>query len=105
MYSMLKTRADLTFAVSVVSRYSSWPNDSHWQEVKRIFLYIRGTLDLQLTYRGLLTAWTGYTDADWVGDQDTRRSPSGFVFNSGSGAISWSSKRQPTVALSSCVTK
>ena len=43
---------------------------------------------------------TGYTDADWAGDRDTRRSTSGFVFNIGSGAISWCSKRQPTVALS-----
>lgn len=45
---------------------------------------------------------TGYTDADWAGDRDTRRSTLGFVFNIGSGAISWSSKRQPTVALLSC---
>ena len=96
MYAMLGTRPDLAFAVSVVSRYSSKPNDSHWQAVKRIFRYIKGTLDLQLTFRGPLTALTGYTDADWAGDQDTRRSTSGFVFNLGSGAISWSSKRQPT---------
>ena len=99
---MLGTRPDLAFAVSVVSRYSFKPNDSHWQAVKRIFQYIKGTLDLQLTFRGPITAITGYTDADWAGDQDTRRSTSGFVFNLGSGAISWSSKRQPTVALSSC---
>ncbi len=44
----------------------------------------------------------GYTDADWAGDRDTWRSTSGFVFNVGSGVISWSSKRQPTVALSTC---
>jgi hypothetical protein len=44
----------------------------------------------------------GYTDADWAGDAATRRSTSGYIFNLGSGAISWSSKRQPTVALSSC---
>ena len=46
MYAMLGTRPDLAFAVSVVSRYSSKPNDSHWQAVKRIFRYIKGTLDL-----------------------------------------------------------
>ena len=102
MYAILGTRPDLAFAVSVVSQYSSKPNDSHWQAVKRIFRYIKGTLDLQLTFRGPLTALTGYTDADWAGDQDTRRSTSGFVFNLGSGAISWSSKRQPNVILSSC---
>ena len=59
-------------------------------------------LPTQLTFRGPLTALTGYTDADWAGDQDTRRSTSTFVFNLGSGVISWSSKRQPTLALSSC---
>ena len=45
---------------------------------------------------------SGFIDADWAGDQDTRRLTSGYVFNIGSGAISWSSKRQLTVALSSC---
>ncbi len=64
MYAILRTRPDLAFAVSVVSRYSSMPNDSHWQAVKRFFRYIKGTLDLQLTFRGLLTALTGYIDAD-----------------------------------------
>ncbi len=73
--------------------------------MKRILLHIKGTLDLQLTFRGPLTALTGYTNADWTGDQDTRRSTSGFVFNLGSGAISWSSKRQPTISLLSCEAK
>jgi hypothetical protein len=70
--------------------------------VKRIFSYLRGTLDLQLTFRGELTDLVGYSDSDWGGDPITHRSTAGFVFNIGSGAISWSSKRQPTVALSTC---
>ena len=74
----------------------------HWQAVKRILRYLRGTINLKLTYRGNLQPLTGYTDADWAGDRDTRRSTSGFVVSVGSGAISWSSKRQPTVALSTC---
>ena len=102
MYAMLGTRPDLAYAVSVVSRYASRPNNSHWQAFKRIFQYIKGTLDLELTFKGPLKPLAGYTDADWAGDLDTRRSTSGFLFNLGSGAISWSSKRQPTVALSSC---
>lgn len=102
MYAMLGTRPDLAFSVSVVSRYASNPNPRHWQAVKRIFRYIRGTLSLQLTYRGKLSNLEGYTDADCAGDYDTRRSTSGYIFNVGNGAISWSSKRQPTVALSSC---
>lgn len=101
MYAMLGTRPDIAFAVSVVSRYASNPTETHWKAVKRIFRYLRGTVNLRLTFRGDLTALTGYSDADWAGDHDTRRSTSGYVFNVGSGAISWSSKRQATVALSS----
>src|SRR5438270_6693503 len=70
------------------------------QAVKRIFSYLKGSLDLELTYRGDLADLVGYSDSDWGGDPSTFRSTSGFVFNIGSGAISWSSKRQPTVALS-----
>ncbi len=102
MYAILETRPDLAYAVSVVSRYVSRPNNSHWQAVKQIFRYIKGILDLELTFKGSLRALEGYADADWAGDRNTRRSTSGFLFNLGSGAISWSSKRQPTVALSSC---
>ena len=105
MYAILGTRPDLAYAVSVVSRYASRPNNSHWQAVKRIFRYIKGTLDLELIFKGPLESLAGYTDADWAEDLDTRRSTSGFLFNLGSGAISWSSKRQLTVALSSCETE
>ncbi len=96
------TRPDLAFSVSVISRYSSNPDVSHWQAVKQVFRYIKGSISLQLTFCGPLLPLSGYTDADWAGDHDTRRSPSDYVFSVGSGAISWSSKRQPTVALSSC---
>ena len=105
MYALLGTCPDLAYAVSVVSRYASQPNNSYRQAVKRIFRYIKGTQDLELTFKGPLRALEGYTDADWAGDRNTRRSTFGFLFNLGSGAISWSSKRQPTVALSSCEAK
>jgi hypothetical protein len=102
MYAMLGTRPDLAFAVSVISRFSSNPTNAHWSAVKRVFRYIASTLDMGLVFRGELQPLEGYTDSDWAGDQDTRRSTSGYVFNLGSAAISWSSKRQPTVALSTC---
>ena len=102
MYAMLGTRPDIAFAVSVVSRYASNPSERHKTAVKRIFRYLRGTTNLRLTFKGDLVYLTGYTDADWAGDRDTRRSTSGYVFNIGSGAISWSSNRQSTVALSTC---
>lgn len=102
MYAMLGTRPDISFPVSIVSCYSSNLDPGYWQAVKRIFRYLRSTINLRLTYRGNLQSLTGYIDADWAGNRDTRRSTSGFVFNVRSGAISWSSKRQPTVALSTC---
>lgn len=102
MYLMLGTRPDLAYAVSVVSRYSSNPDDTHRQAVKRILRYIQGTRDLCLVFQGDLRPLRGYSDSDWAGDPDTRRSTSGYVFDVGSGKISWSSKRQATTALSSC---
>lgn len=101
MYAMLGTQPDIAFAVSVVSRHASNPKSPHWQAVKRIFRYLKGSLKLQLTFRRPLQVLSGYSDADWAGDHDTR-STSGFLFNIGSGAISWSAKCKPTVALSSC---
>lgn len=102
MYAMLGTRPDLAYAVSVVSRYAHNPTKRHWGAVKRIFQYLKGTLNFQLTFQGTLSSLIGYTDSDWAGDTATRRSTSGYVFNVGSAAISWSSKRQATVALSTC---
>ena len=102
MYAMLGTRPDIAYAVSVVSRFASKPTDQHWGAVKHILRYLKHTLHYQLTYQGGLGALQGYTDSDWGGDTHTRRSTAGYVFNIGSGALSWSSKRQPTVALSSC---
>ena len=102
MYAMLGTRPDIAFAVSVVSRFSSNPTEAHYSTVKRIFRYLRSTVTWHLTYRGSLQDLIGYTDSDWAGDHATRKSTSGYIYNLGSGAISWSSKRQPTVALSTC---
>lgn len=101
MYAMLGTRPDIAYAVSLVSRYSANPTPAHWNAVVRIFRYLRGTVHYELVYKGSLEDLTGYTDSDWAGDS-TRRSTSGYLFNMGSGAISWSSKRQATVALSTC---
>jgi hypothetical protein len=102
MYAILGTRPDIAFAVSVVSRYASNPDNSHLKAVKDIFRYLRGTINFELCFQGTLESLTGYTDASWGDDTSTRRSTSGYTFNLGSGAITWSSKRQPTVALSTC---
>jgi len=99
---MLGSRPDIAFAVSLVSRYGSNPLEAHWKIVETILRYLRGTLDMKLVYEGRLQPLIGYTDSDYAGDPNTRRSTSGFVFNVGSGPISWQAKRQPVVALSSC---
>jgi hypothetical protein len=73
----------------------------HWMAVKRIFRYLQGTLQMKLQFGGTQSKEVlGYCDADWGGDLEDRRSTTGFVFMIGGGAISWSSKRQPTIALS-----
>lgn len=102
MYAMLGTRVDIAYSVSFLNRFLRNPGPQHIRATKRIMRYLRGTRKLELTFRGDLKPLVGYTDSDWAGDLETRRSTSGYLFNIGSGAISWSSKRQPTVSLSSC---
>jgi hypothetical protein len=102
MYAMLGSRPDIAFAVSSVSRYAANPTQNHMIAVLRIFAYLYGTLEYQLTYRGELAPLSGFSNSDWAGDIATSRLTSGFVFNLGSGVISWSAKRQPTVSLSTC---
>jgi Zn ribbon nucleic-acid-binding protein len=102
MYAMLGTRADVAYAVSFESRFLANPTEDHVAAAKHTLRYLKGTMDLELVFRGDLQPLTGYTDSDWAGDAQTRRSTAGYVFNLGSGAISWSSKRQSVVALSSC---
>ena len=101
MYVMLETRSNIVYAVSLISRYSANPTQTHWNTVIRIFRYLRGTIHYELVYKGSLQALTEYTDSDWA-DNSTRRSISDYLFNVDSDAISWSSKRQATVALSTC---
>src|SRR5205814_1493849 len=85
MYAMLGTRPDIAFAVSVVSRYASNPDNSHLKAVKDIFRYLCSTINYELCFQGTLMSLTGYTDASWGDDTSTRRSTSGYTFNLGSG--------------------
>ena len=101
MYAMIETRPDIAFAVSTLSQFASNPNEEHWKALKHVFRYLKGTMSLGITYGGD-GSLVGYTDSDWAGDAATRKSTSGYLFKLANGAISWSSKRQPTVALSSC---
>ena len=96
------TRPDLSFAVNKVCQYLSQPTDVHWEAVKRILRYIKGTLSMGLRIRkSLSTGVSVFTDADWAGCVDDRRSTSGFAVFVGPNLISWSAKKQPTVSRSS----
>ena len=78
------------------------PRDAHWSAVKRILRYICGTMDFGLSlHTSPSTDIVAYSNADWAGCPDTRRSTSGYRVYLGSSLVSWSSKRQPTVSRSS----
>ena len=96
------SRPDICYAVSILSSFSTKPRQQHWNCAMRTLRYIRGTFDHGVFYRHSSGCTLfGWCDSDWAGNPDTRRSTTGVVFTLGSGPISWSSKRQPTVALSS----
>jgi hypothetical protein len=99
MYAAMGTRPDIAFATSTVAQYSENPGWKHWEAVKRIFRYLMGTKNLQLTYGGDERGLVGYVDADGA-SQDHRRAISGYVFMVDGGAVSWSSKKQELVTLS-----
>lgn len=103
LYLAQCTRPDINFAISNVSKYNNHPGRAHWNAVKRIFRYLRKTSDYKLTYQSGRenSELHGFSDADWASDVDDRRSCTGYVFMLENCAISWASKKQPTVALSS----
>ncbi|KAG7557256.1 Reverse transcriptase RNA-dependent DNA polymerase [Arabidopsis suecica] len=97
------TRSDLMFGVCLLSRYMASPRVSHWVAAKRILRYLKGTMELGILYRRGGSSSPNlmvFTDSDYAGDLDDRRSTTGCVFLMASGAISWASKKQPVVALS-----
>ena len=101
LYAAIATRPDIAQAVGVVAKFSSSPNQSHLTAAKRILRYLKGTLNLAIRYQKLEDEeLIGYTDADWAGDLDDRHSTTGNIFMMGGGPVSWLSKKQAIVALS-----
>ena len=101
MYLSLWTRPDITYAVSKVARHSANPTHQHWIAVKRILRYLNGTYDRGIKYSSSSTeTLNGYSDADWAGDRKDRKSTSGYIFMLSGSPISWRSKKQTCVALS-----
>ena len=101
MYLSVGTRPDITYIVSNLARFSSKPTTDHWNAVKRVMRYLRGTTKLGIHYSSECSnKLIGYSDADWGGDVNDRKSTSGYIFKLNGGAISWRSKKQSCVALS-----
>ncbi|XP_039129073.1 secreted RxLR effector protein 161-like [Dioscorea cayenensis subsp. rotundata] len=100
------TRPDLVYAFGVASRYMQNPKKAHLEAAWPILRYLKGTTDYDILYRkGEGCQVTGYCDADYAGDCDSRRSTTGYIFSLGSGVVSWCSKRQTTVSLSTTEVK
>lgn len=109
MYSYIGTRPDIGSALIKVASFCENPSRAHWEAVKRIIRYLKGTPKEAITYSGRIDIDKGekvkievFSDSDWAQDKTDRKSTSGFIAKIGGGPVSWHSKKQPTVALSAC---
>lgn len=100
MYTMVSTRTYIAHAVGVVSRFMNNPGKEHWEAIKWIFRYLKGTTDVGLCYGESEINLQGYVDSDLAGDVDNRKSTTGYVYTFGGMTVSWVSQVQKTVALS-----
>ncbi|XP_035830842.1 secreted RxLR effector protein 161-like [Helianthus annuus] len=95
------TRPDLAFEVGVLSRYMQTPRKRHLDVIRHVLRYVKHTFNMGVRFnQSEKLELSGFCEADYAGDLDTRRSTTGFVFKLGRGAVTWCSKRQPTVSLS-----
>ena len=105
MYAMVCTKPDITYAVSLVSRYMAKSGKAHWQTLRWIQRYINGSMNRVLVYGGALgedskAVIEGYVNSDYAGCMDSRKSISGYVFTLFGTTISWKATLQKVVALS-----
>lgn len=99
MYAAMGTRPDIVFAVSTLAQYAQNPGWTHWEAVKHVFRYLQGTKGLLLVYGGGGQGLEGFVDADGA-SQEHRHAITGYVFLVDGGAVSWASKKQELVTLS-----
>jgi hypothetical protein len=107
MYAALATRPDISYAVAALCRYNSRPFTSHMTAAKRVLQYLKATADFRLHFNGNGNGngnygVVGFTDSDWASDSTDRKSQGGYVFLTchDGGAISWQSRKQDLIALS-----
>ncbi|XP_061357487.1 uncharacterized mitochondrial protein AtMg00810-like [Gastrolobium bilobum] len=95
------TRPDLCLSVGIINRFMEEPSYTHWKAAKRILRYVQGTISQGLHYsKSNKYKLTGYSDSDWCGDVDDRKSTTGYVFFMGNTTFTWVSKKEPIVTLS-----
>jgi Reverse transcriptase (RNA-dependent DNA polymerase) len=105
LYLTTWTRPDLAFATNQLAKFMSNPAPKHMTAALRVLRYLKGTVSLGITYtrdQPNSNRLVGFADADWASCTETRRSVSGYVLLLNGGAISWSSRQQKSVALSTC---
>jgi histone deacetylase 1/2 len=96
------TRPDLAFSVNKICQYLHAPTTEHWTAVKRILRYVKSTIKLGITFTSSTSTFlSAFSDADWAGDIDDRRSTGGFAIFVGPNLVSWSARKQATVSRSS----
>jgi len=106
MYAALATRRDISYAVAALSRYNSRPFTSHMTAAKRVLQYLKSTADFRLHFNAIGigidigNSLVGYSDSDWANDSADRKSQGGHVFLANNGAISWQSRKQSLIAMS-----
>ena len=100
MYAMVCSRPDLSYAMSLVSRYMANPGKKHWKAVQWIFRYLRGISKACLKFGRTGGGLVGYVDSDFAADLDKRGSLTGYVFTVGGCAISWKATLQDVPAQS-----
>ena len=105
MYLMTQTRPDISYPLGLLARFMSNPTKEHFLALNRLWGYLKRTKNYGLVFKSQPISLVGYCDSDWGGDRDTRRSTTGYLFLLGNTPISWASKLQKTVALSSCKAK
>ncbi|XP_055622461.1 uncharacterized protein LOC129766025 [Toxorhynchites rutilus septentrionalis] len=101
LYISICARPDVAASVAILGRNVSSPTEADWVTAKRVVRYLNSTKEWKLTYSDTGGELIGYTNADWAGDAAIRKSTTGFVFQYAGAAVSWVSRRQSCVTLSS----
>eukprot|EP00253_Pinus_taeda_P002382 PITA_02382 len=99
---LTNTCPDLSFIVGLIAWFMQNPHESHWKATKSILHYVRGIVQFRIHYSAKASPLlVGFTNYDWVGDLDDRKSTAGYVFTLGFGPITWACKKQSSISLSS----